>query len=201
MDELNTKIEEQCVHGSGMHRSGEVILGHEITERRVHSVNSLVSKTGINRFRLYRLMRKTGLIPETADEAAFNQWVFPAEDGERLIARILNSVPQNKVQHVLGCSKTHAEQLSLHGLITSIVPISEGQVGQTQGYFNHNDLDDFRAFVHRRDPAGISTVNCPEPGCLTGFTDLTTCGSTSRSSVILWSGTGNPGFIALLQLQ
>jgi len=73
--------------------AGEVILGREVTQRRTHSVNSLVNATGINRFRLYRLMRKAGMIPETADKAAFNQWVFPAEKGERLIARIQNSVP------------------------------------------------------------------------------------------------------------
>jgi len=50
--------------------SGEVILGEEVTQRRVHSVNSLVNATGINRFRLYRLMRKADMIPETADKAA-----------------------------------------------------------------------------------------------------------------------------------
>lgn len=80
---------------------GEVVLGEEITQRRVHSVNSLVNANGINRFRLYRLMRKAGMIPETADTAAFNQWVFPAAEGERLIARIRNSNPMNRVQQDL----------------------------------------------------------------------------------------------------
>ena len=119
---------------------GEIILGEEISQRRVHSVNSLVAATGINRFRLYRVMRKTGIIPETADTVAFNQWVFPAHEGERLITRIQNSIPLNQVKHALGCSTTQAEQLAQHGLITSVVPISEGRVGLTRGHFNRNDL-------------------------------------------------------------
>lgn len=122
---------------------GETILGEEVTQRRMHSVNSLVSATGINRFRLTRLMRKARVIPETTDIAAFNQWVFPAERGEQLIARIQNSIPLNRVMHVLGCSKTHAEQLAHHGLITSVVPIAEGAIGLTMGYFNHDDLAAF----------------------------------------------------------
>ncbi|MFN4153491.1 MAG: TniQ family protein [Paracoccaceae bacterium] len=129
--------------------AGEVILGREVTQRRTHSVNSLVNATGINRFRLYRLMRKAGMIPETADKAAFNQWVFPAEKGERLIARIQNSVPLNQVQRILGCSKTQAEQVARQGLIKSVVPISEGQVGLTQGHFNRNDLASFMDDVMR----------------------------------------------------
>jgi hypothetical protein len=123
---------------------GEVILGQEITQRRVHSVNSLSHATGLNRWRLYRLMRKAGMIPETDDAAAFNQWVFPAEEGERLVARVANSVPLNKVQHVLGCSKTQAEVLAQHGLITSVTPIADDQIGQTWGQFNRDDLEAFK---------------------------------------------------------
>lgn len=159
---------------------GEVVLGQEVTHRKVHSVNSLANETGINRFRLYRLMRKIGLIPETADDAAFNQWVFPAEEGERLIARLQNSVPLNKVQHVLGCSKTHAEQLSLHGMITSIVPISEGQVGLTQGYFNRDDLAGFmEAVFDVAQPCKAETE---------GLANLTTAvkGRSSTVEILRW---------------
>jgi len=123
---------------------GEVILGQEITQRRVHSVNSLSNETGINRWRLYRVMRKAGMIPETADDAAFNQWVFPADEGELLVARVVNSVHLNKVQHVLGCSKTQAEVLAQRGLITSITPIADDQIGQTWGQFNRDDLEAFK---------------------------------------------------------
>lgn len=128
---------------------GEVILGETVTQRRVHSVNSLVNATGINRFSLYRVMRKAGMIPETADTVAFNQWVFPADEGERLITRIQNSIPLNQVKHELGCSKTHAEQLAQYGLITSVVPTIGGKVGLTQGYFNHDDLSAFTTNVLR----------------------------------------------------
>ena len=159
---------------------GEVILGQEITERRVHSVNSLSNAMGINRWRLYRLMRKAGMIPETADEAAFNQWVFPAEEGERLISRIKNSVHLNKVQHVLGCSVTQAEVLAKHGLITSILPISCEEIGQTQGQFNLNDLAQFMEKVFRETRNSAAETE--------GFVNLTAAakGTGSTAEILQW---------------
>lgn len=159
---------------------GEVVLGEEVVRRRMHSVNSLVNATGINRFRLYRLMRKAGMIPETADKAAFNQWVFPAEDGEKLIARIENSVPLNQIQHVLGCSKTHAEQLAHQGLVSSVVPISQGSVGLTQGHFNRDDLASFMSEVLRL----VEVHDAEEKG----FVDLSSAARprSSTAEILRW---------------
>ncbi|WP_312531768.1 TniQ family protein [Paracoccus sp. (in: a-proteobacteria)] len=154
---------------------GEVILGEEVRERRVHSVNSFVTATGIKRFRLYRLMRKAGMIPETADEAAFNQWVFGAAEGEQLITRIQNSVPLNKVKEVLGCSKTQAEQLAQQGVIASIVPTAEGAVGLTQGYYNRDDLAEFMAEVF----AKASSFDTEEDG----YVDLTRAARPLSSTI------------------
>ena len=159
---------------------GGVVLGEEVDRRRVHSVNSLVNATGINRFRLYRLMRKAGMIPETADKAAFNQWVFPAEEGEKLIARIENSVPLNQMQHVLGCSKTYAEQLAHHGLVSSVVPISQGSVGLTQGHFNRDNLASFMSEVL----CHVDVHDAEEKG----FVDLTTAERprSSTAEILRW---------------
>lgn len=160
--------------------SGEVVLGEEVARRRMHSVNSLVNATGINRFRLYRLMRKAGMIPETADKAAFNQWVFPAEEGEKLIDRIENSVPLNQIQHVLGCSKTQAEQLAHQGLVSSVVPISQGSVGLTQGHFNRDDLASFMSEVL----CHVEAHGAEEKG----FVDLTTAARprSSTAEILSW---------------
>lgn len=159
---------------------GEVILGQEITQRRVHSVNSLSSVTGINRWRLYRVMRKLGMIPETAEDAAFNQWVFPAEEGERLVARITNSVHLNEVQHVVGCSKTQAEVLARNGLITSITPIADDQIGQTWGQFNRDDLEAFKDKVFQD-----TRYHTAESG---DFVSLTVAarGKSSTAEIIKW---------------
>lgn len=159
---------------------GELVLGEEVVRRRMHSVNSLVNATGINRFRLYRVMRKAGMIPETADKAAFNQWVFPAEEGEKLIARIENSVPLNQIQNVLGCSKTHAEQLAHQGLVSSVVPISQGMVGLTQGHFNRDDLASFMSEVLRH----VEVHDAEEKG----FVDLTTAARprSSTAEILRW---------------
>lgn len=53
-------------------------------------------------------------------------------------------MPLNKVQHVLGCSKTRAEVLVQHRLITSVTPIADDQIGQTWGQFNRDDLEAFK---------------------------------------------------------
>ena len=160
--------------------AGETVLGREIVTRRVHSVNSLAAKAGVSRFRLYRLMRKMGAIPVTDDQAAFNQQVFPADEGERLIARIQNSVPLNKVRHVLGCTKTHAEQLAKHGLISSVVPIANDEVGVTQGYFNLEDLGEFASTVF-----GSTCSTETEDD---GFVDLTVAakGRSSTAEILHW---------------
>lgn len=123
--------------------AGETVLGMIVSKRKVHSVNSLASATKLNKFRLYRLSRTMGLIPETADQAAFNQWVFPAHEAEHLIDRIENSIPQNQVMQILGCSITQVEHLVRHNFITSITPMVEGQVGQMRGNFNLKDLNGF----------------------------------------------------------
>jgi hypothetical protein len=159
---------------------GEVILGQEITQRRVHSVNSLSNATGINRWRLYRLMRKARMIPETADGAAFNQWVFPAEEGERLVARVENSVPLNKIQHVLGCSKTQAELIAQHGLITSVTPIADDEIGQTQGQFNLDDLAQFKDEVFRKTQDSVAETK--------DFVSLTAAvaGKSSTVEILQW---------------
>ncbi|MBK0329433.1 TniQ family protein [Rhodobacteraceae bacterium F11138] len=172
--------------------AGDTVLGREITTRRVHSVNSLAAKAGISRFRLYRLMRKVGAIPTTADQAAFNQWVFSAEEGEHLVARVQNSVPLNKVQHVLGCSKTHAEQLAEHGLISSVVPIADEKVGVTQGYFNLEDLDEFKSAVFRSTHVSASEK--------VDFVDLTVAvkGRSSTAELIQWHLDGKlPGTLLI----
>jgi hypothetical protein len=129
--------------------AGETVFGKVVIKRKVHSVNSLTRATKTHKFRLYRLARTMGMIPETADQAAFNQWVFPAEDAERLIGKIENSIPQNLVLKFLGCTITQVEHLVRNDFIRSITPISEGQVGQMRGNFNRDDLSGFldRVFV------------------------------------------------------
>ncbi len=82
-----------------------------------------------------------------------NQWVFPAEDAERLMEKIENSIPQNLVMKFLGCTITQVERLVRNDFIRSITPISEGQVGQMRGNFNRDDLSSFLDQICRDLPA------------------------------------------------
>ncbi|MFU8863978.1 MAG: TniQ family protein [Rhodobacterales bacterium] len=160
--------------------SGEMVLGEFVNRRKVHSVNSLTSKTGLNRFRLYRIIRKAGMIPDDTDRATLNQLVFPAEKAELLIARIQNAIPQNQIQRVLGCSKTHAEQLVKGGLISSVVSMAEGQVGLTRGDFNVDDLSGFLKTVC----VDVRDIDCE----IDGFIDLTQAarGRSPTVEIIAW---------------
>ncbi|ULB10230.1 TniQ family protein [Cereibacter azotoformans] len=159
---------------------GETVLGEVVDRRRVHSVNSLKAATGLNPKRLYRLMQKAGMIPADSDAEALNQWVFPAEEGERLIGRILNSLPQNQIRTVLGCSRTQAEQLAAAGMVRSVVPVADGGIGLSVGAYNRDDLAEFLACLCAEVPVVAET---PE-----GFLDLTLAakGRSSTVEILRW---------------
>lgn len=121
---------------------GELVLGEVVKTRGVHSANTLINKTGRNRLRFYKLLTKLGYIPDTRDAIATNQFVFPAEEVERVVERIENSVRLNQVRHILGCSRTNAETLAAAGIVVSVVPMTEGEgVGVTVGTYNRDDLN------------------------------------------------------------
>lgn len=127
---------------------GDTVFGDVVETRRVHSANTLINKTGKNRLRLYRLLTKMKFIPPSRDAIAINQYVFPAEEVERIVIRIERSVPLNKVNTILGCGRTHEEALARHGLINSVVPIDgDNEVGLTIGAYNIDDLEEFLASV------------------------------------------------------
>jgi len=148
VDVLRDAIVENFAIGAG-----ETVLGKVISERKVHSVNSLASATKTHKFRLYRLARTMGMI---ADQRAFNQCVFPAEEAENLIAQIENSVPQKLVMGLLGCNITQVDHLVRNDFIRSITPISEGKVGQMRGNFNRDDLKEFLDRVCQELPVILS---------------------------------------------
>lgn len=159
---------------------GEIVLGQKVERRIVHSVNSLKAATGLNPKRLYRLMLKAGMIPANTNDEALNQWVFPAEAGEDLIARILDSVPQNQLKGLLGCSKTQAEQLAAAKLVTSVVPVEEGDFGLSVGAYNRDEITIFLALVCSNAKSGAEESE--------GFLDLTRVskGRSSTVEIIRW---------------
>lgn len=169
-----------------------MVLGEIVDRRRVHSVNSLTNATGLTRYRLNRIMRKARMIPDEDNDAALNQRVFPAQEAEMMIARIQNSIPQNRIQGVLGCSKTHAEQLVRGDLISSVVPMTGGDVGLTRGDFNLTDLSDFLDCVC----SGVQAIE--DEG--DGFVDLTNAarGRSSTAEIVGWQVSGKLNATGLL---
>ncbi|OYU77436.1 MAG: hypothetical protein CFE32_05660 [Alphaproteobacteria bacterium PA3] len=163
---------------------GETIFGEPVERRYVHSANTLINKTGRNRRRFYKLLTKLKFIPEGGDAIATNQYVFPAEEAERVVARIENSVPLNKVRDILGCSKTHEVFLAHGGLITSVVPMEGGAAhGLTIGAYN---LDDLSELLHSVCDQAAIVETAPA-----GFENLTTASRRcSTVSVVTWQRDG-----------
>ncbi|WP_096785916.1 TniQ family protein [Rhodobacter sp. CZR27] len=59
-----------AIQNSFVIEPGELVFGEAVDRLRVHSVNSLKVKTGLNPKRLYRLLRKAGMIPEDTNQEA-----------------------------------------------------------------------------------------------------------------------------------
>nr|WP_272212436.1 TniQ family protein [Marinicella sp. W31]MDC2878351.1 TniQ family protein [Marinicella sp. W31] len=127
--------------------AGEVVLGETLPVRRMHSANSLASATGISKSRISMLMRKAGMLPATAKGASLNRWAFPADAAEKVIARTQEAVSLRQVRKILGCSATQAERLAHSGLISPIIPVTEGQHGIRAGGYVKEELEQFLANI------------------------------------------------------
>ncbi|ETD89215.1 hypothetical protein ACTTAL_11450 [Rhodobacter capsulatus] len=125
-------------------------------------------------------MQKAEMIPADSDAEALNQWVFPAEEGERLIGRILASIPQNRIRTVLGCSRTQAEQLAAAGMVRSVVPVAERGIGLSVGADNRGALTEFLVGLW----AGVPVVAEP-PAELVDLT-LAAKGRSSTVEILRW---------------
>jgi hypothetical protein len=163
---------------------GEIVLGEVVERRVVHSIYSLKSVTGLGAKRLHRLLQKAGIIPENMRDEAIAHWVFPAEQAEQLLARIVNSVPKNQLNCLLGCSYVQSLKLAASKLITSVVPVEYGEIGLSVGAYNRDDIADFL-----RDVCKDVQVVSKE---IDGLQDLTTVckGKIPTEDVVRWQIAG-----------
>jgi len=164
---------------------GEIVLGEVVRKRKVHSYNSLRKKVGLNSDRFKKLLFKADMIPDNASNEALNQLVFPAEEAERFVGRISNSVPRNEVKDVLGCSLTQAIKIVSGGFVASMVHLKDEDFGDTVGAFNRDDLEEFL------DRLSLNT--CEVSHECEGFLSLTkvTQGRTLTVDVIRWQLNGD----------
>ena len=90
-------------------RVGQSILGTTLTERRLHSVQSLATEADLDPRTLRNVLAARGLIP--VEQAISGHHVFDAEAGRKVAASVNRLTPITKLDEALGCARPLADQL------------------------------------------------------------------------------------------
>lgn len=101
---------------------GQAVLGHILSERRLHSPQSLASETGLDPRTLRNVLAARGLVPAEAKDHGLH--VFDARLGREVAQSVRRVTHVSALPKVLGCTRPLADQLLDERLI---LPVSEGQ--------------------------------------------------------------------------
>ena len=85
--------------------------------------------------------------PDHSQRCLSHRWAFPADAAEKVIARTQEAVSLRQVRIILGSSKTQAERLAHSGLISPIIPVTEGQHGIRAGGYVKEEPEQFLANI------------------------------------------------------
>lgn len=119
---------------------GEGVLGECLSERRLHSVASLASQTGLHPKTLGYVLMAKGLI-STGDTVA----VFDAKAGLEVAATVQRMVNVISVPKMLNCSRPQASGLIDERILLPIAIGEAGVPGRTQKAVDQIDIDAFLA--------------------------------------------------------
>lgn len=128
--------------------AGEPILGGRLTERRLHSVESLAAESGLDARTLRNLLAAGKLIP--AGEEANGSHVFDAEAGRRLAASVRRMTHVSSLGKALNCTRPQAEQLLDERLLTPIIDAPASTAGQTRKAVDNLEIKGLIGSLHRR---------------------------------------------------
>ncbi|WP_299817871.1 hypothetical protein [uncultured Jannaschia sp.] len=138
-------VRDHIVEHSAADRGGSV-LGQVVTERRFHSLGSLVDATGLTRRRLFLLLQKLGYVGEKATVADWGDLVFPVGELEAICADLADPVLLHDVAAYVSASKAQALALYRSGIFRPIFPAEErGEIRRI--VFARRHLDDFLARI------------------------------------------------------
>ena len=115
-DIVRRHILENSAYGAG-----ERLLGEVVSERRLHSVQSLAATLKIDRRRMSHLLQKIGLVPEGASDAESGRLVFPVQEVEQLVQDYEASVPLAEAPAYLGGSQRLTLSLYRSGLLPPVI--------------------------------------------------------------------------------
>lgn len=124
---------------------GETILGWELTERRLHSVESLAKETGLNPRTLRNVLAAEGLIPDRTGE---NYHVFDAEAGRKVASAVTRKTHVSSLGKALNCTRPQAVQLLDERLLVPIVDGPGTGVGRTRKAVDDREIARFLSDLH-----------------------------------------------------
>lgn len=155
--------------------AGTNLFGQVVDARRRHSVASLAKASGLHQTTLNRVLVRSGLVTDRADNAIDKFGSFDAMAGESLTARIKNSLPTTQVPQFLNCNRNQAEALVKSGILQRIFP----DAGKYDGVLANVAIDDLNEFLRRFRSRGRH-VAAPGEGML----DVIATSEIAREPVI-----------------
>ena len=85
---------------------GDMVLGQEVTERRVHSAYSLFIATTLHRKRHRKILVRLGIAPNNYGDLAYNRLVFPVADTERTCRDLMSAGPLSERSREFGYTRS-----------------------------------------------------------------------------------------------
>jgi len=123
-----------------------MVLGGWLTERRLHSVESLASETRLDSRTLRNVLAAGGLIP--VEEKVTGHHVFDADEGRRLAASVQRLIHVSALGTALNCTRPQADQLLDERLLVQISNRVVEAIGRTRKSVDADEVNDFLEKLH-----------------------------------------------------
>ncbi|SPJ26436.1 hypothetical protein [Palleronia abyssalis] len=121
--------------------AGQAVLGCVLDERRLHSVQSLASETGLDPRTLRNVLAARGLIP--VEQRITGHHVFDAEKGREVAGSVLRLTHVSALRKALGCTRPLADQPLDERLLHAISDGSSTAAGRTWKGVDNREIERF----------------------------------------------------------
>ncbi|MCZ4368836.1 TniQ family protein [Sulfitobacter dubius] len=121
--------------------AGVSILGEKLSERRLHSVESLASESRLDPRTLRNVLAAEGLVPVEKNGVGYH--VFDAVAGRKVASSIQRSTKMKSLPKVLNCTRPQAGQLVDEGMLDPIVDGRRQAAGRTRKAIDDQDIAKF----------------------------------------------------------
>lgn len=126
--------------------SGEIVLGEKLSERRLHSVESLAAESNLDPRTIRSVLAASGLVP--VEEKVSGIHVFDAETGRKVAASVQRKTHVISLGQVLGCTRPQADQLLDEQLILQISDGAGAAMGRTRKAVDNREITKFLSALY-----------------------------------------------------